>query len=80
MPNPHGKKYVLHKHKWGALGHSSDYDSHLYRESLEFGTSMDRHANDNPLKDESKSGKGGDVDPSVMKKGGDSTLIKDYSK
>ena len=31
-------------------------------------------------KDEGKSGKGGDVDPSVMKKGGDSTLIKDYSK
>ena len=77
MPNPHGKKYVLHRHKWGALGHPSDYDSSLYRESLEFGTSIDQGA---LIKDEGKSGKGGNVDPSVMSKGGDDTLIKDYSK
>jgi len=77
MPNPHGKKYVLHRHNWGALGHPSDYDSHLYRESLEFGVGTKQGE---LVKDEGKSGKGGDVDPSVMSKGGDDTLIKDYSK
>ena len=77
MPNPHGKKYVLKKRKWGELGDPSDYDSSLYRESLEFGNSIDQGA---LIKDEAKSGKGGSVDSSVMSKGGDDTLIKDYSK